>query len=126
MNMQVDIFRCEAVDVADRLRVCMFATIPNDAKRLRQHKEYMLDPQAHGMSIDLCSTEWLRSHVPEHMHSQFTAIGSLNIQTLDYAKLESLIREAWGIGLDCVDVIHHLPMCESLSGASCDHTQLRT
>ena len=51
------------------------------------------------MSIDLRSSDWLRSHVPAHMHNRFTAVGGLDVQNLDYAELESLMHEAWGIDL---------------------------
>ena len=51
------------------------------------------------MSINLRSSDWLHSHVPVHMHNCFTAVGGLDVQHLDYTKLESLMHEAWGIDL---------------------------
>jgi len=80
------------------------------------------DPHAVGLSIDLRSNEFLLKHVPPNLHARFTPVGSTDVEHLTYEKLADIVRKAWNISLDQVDVIHHSPMCQSLSGATHDRT----
>ena len=80
------------------------------------------DPHAVGLSIDLRSNEFLLKHVPPNLHARFTPVGSTDVEHLTYEKLAAIVRKAWNIGLDQVDVYHHSPMCQSLSGATRDRT----
>ena len=74
------------------------------------------------MSIDLRSNEFLLKHAPLSLHACFMPVGSTNVEHLTYEKLAAIVRKAWNISLDQVDVYHHSPMCQSLSGATCDRT----
>ena len=80
------------------------------------------DPHAVGLSIDLRSNEFLLKHVPPNLHARFTPVGSTDVEHLTYEKLADIVRKAWNISLNQVDVIHHSLMCQSLSGATCDRT----
>ena len=80
------------------------------------------DLHAVGLSINLCSNEFLLKHVPPNLHTCFTPVGSTNVEHLTYKKLADIIHKAWNISLNQVDVIHHSPMCQSLSGTTHDQT----
>ena len=59
----------------------------------------------------------MRSHVhADHQH-RFTPV-SMDVHKLSYESLDDLTKTVWGVPLQRVDVIHHSPMCQSLSSAS--------
>ena len=81
------------------------------------------DPNAIGLLIDLHSADFMCKHVPSHLHPCFTPISNTDVEHLTYESLSLIVHKAWGTSLEQVHVYHHSPMCQSLSGATCDCTQ---
>jgi hypothetical protein len=74
-------------------------------------------PDAYGIAIDVRTEDWMRKHIRTVDQARFTPV-SMDVRHLTYDVLDRLTHSVWGVPLSRVDVIHHSPMCESLSSAS--------
>ena len=119
----------------DQLRAAHAAHDDMVAHAQRQHepKRYVLElcagtssavkfhlrdsPHTHGMSVDVRDEAWMRTHISDADQDRFTPV-CMDVKELTYERLDKLTHTVWGVPLSRVDVIHHSPMCESLSSAS--------
>ena len=74
-------------------------------------------PDAYGIAIDVRDETWMRTHIAQPDQARFTPV-SMDVRHVTYDTLDKLTHKIWGVPLTRVDVIHHSPMCESLSSAS--------
>ena len=81
------------------------------------HYALRKDPNCVVVSADRIEKEEALRTIPKHLHHRI-AYFQMDVIGLTLAKLQSMVHEAWHVGLEKVQLIHFSPDCRTLSTAT--------